>query len=450
MTTAFLALMWGSISAFSLPLGAVVGLWAKPLRRMTSALMAFGGGALLFALTIELFAHSLHISHQGDDVWIILATMMGAALGGILFEFLNQILSDRGGYLRKVSLLNRRIHLLKRRHAQEMIAALSQVKLLTVLPPDEFVHVIPSLKRERHSSGSVIFRQGDLGRKLYFIVSGKVQVIRESESIPHLLAELGSGDVVGEIALLSDEPRFATAKAVTDIEVYSLHRSDFEVLLKRFPELQESIRKILQARIKYMETRHDISTEDARLWREKALMNLKHLSIPVMEEDRLHHSTEQKGDTAALSIWLGIALDGIPESLVIGMLTVDAVSSGASISLAFIAGVFLANFPEAMSSAVSMNRQGIGKLKIIWMWISLCIMTGLGALIGALIFPGDPQGTMAYLIAGIEGIAAGAMLTMIADTMLPEAFEQGGGAIAGLSTLAGFLAALSVKVFGLH
>jgi zinc transporter ZupT len=48
----------------------------------------------------------------------------------------------------------------------------------------------------------------------------------------------------------------------------------------------------------------------------------------------------------------------------------------------------------------------------------------------------------------IEGVAAGAMLTMIAETMLPEAFEHGGGTIVGLSTLAGFLASMSVKLSG--
>jgi zinc transporter ZupT len=84
------------------------------------------------------------------------------------------------------------------------------------------------------------------------------------------------------------------------------------------------------------------------------------------------------------------------------------------------------------------------------MWMSLCLITGVGALIGSVIFPDNPQGGLSYLIAGIEGLAAGAMLTMIAETMLPEAFEQGGGTITGLSTLIGFLAALGVKLFSLY
>ncbi|MFC1848702.1 ZIP family metal transporter [candidate division CSSED10-310 bacterium] len=153
----------------------------------------------------------------------------------------------------------------------------------------------------------------------------------------------------------------------------------------------------------------------------------------------------QKGG-AALSIWLGIALDGIPESLIIGMLVVAAAEQQTTVSLAFIAGVFLANLPEAMSSAVTMRKNNEKIKKIFGMWMSLCVLTGIGAFLGTLIFPPHPEGLFLYFIFFIEGIAAGAMLTMIAETMLPEAFELGGGPIVGLSTLTGFLAALSVKL----
>jgi len=154
--------------------------------------------------------------------------------------------------------------------------------------------------------------------------------------------------------------------------------------------------------------------------------------------------------SAASHLKCSIALDGIPESLVIGMLVVIAAAINQAMSIAFIAGVFLANLPEAMSSAVTMRRQGSSVNKIFWMWMSLCIMTGTGALIGALIFPPHPLGMLRYFISGVEGMAAGAMLTMIANTMLPEAFEQGGSTIVGLSTLVGFLAALCVKLTSMY
>ena len=442
--------MWGCISAVSLPLGAIIGLWSSPPRKITSALMAFGGGALLFALTIELFAHSLHRAHEGHDIWIILATMIGAILGGLLFEFLNQLLNKRGAFLRKASLIKKHILKTKRGRAKKMIQALSKIKLLQVLPAEEVVQLIPDVKTVRFSAGETIFRQGDIASELYFIVEGSVQVIRGLETDTKLIAELGEGDTFGEIALISDQPRTGTVRAITDIDVCTIHKIEFEQLIKQSPALRDASSKMLKERL------HDIQVNDrtlvgeAKVWEESAQSNLDRLSIPVTERDLNQEIKEHAGGSAALAIWMGIALDGIPESLIIGMLVVIAAASGTAMSLAFIAGVFLANLPEAMSSAVTMKRQGSSFGKIFWMWMSLCVMTGMGALVGAFIFPAHPEGALRYFISGIEGLAAGAMLTMIAETMLPEAFEQGGGTIVGLSTLIGFLAALGVKIFSLY
>ncbi|MBN1613481.1 MAG: cyclic nucleotide-binding domain-containing protein [Deltaproteobacteria bacterium] len=448
--TALLALMWGCISAVSLPLGALIGLWTKPSKKITSAMMAFGGGALLFALTIELFAHSLHRSHQGHDFWIILGTMIGAASGGLLFEFLNQILSERGAFLRHRTLIKKHIQRFKYHRARQMIQALSKVQILNVLPPDEIVHLIPHVKTERFPAGTNVVRQGDAAQKLYFIASGRVRVFRESGQTQALLAELGEGDVFGEIALLTDQTRTGTVQAKTDVELWSIDKSEFEHLLRHSPALQEASRSIVISRLQDIQTKDKASTEEADIWERAALKKLGRVSIPITELDMEREVKAHTGGGAALAIWLGIALDGIPESLVIGMLVVAAAAAGTKMSIAFIAGVFLANLPEAMSSAVTMQRQGSRFGKIFWMWMSLCFMTGIGAFLGAVIFPDDPHGGLRYIISGIEGLAAGAMLTMIAETMLPEAFEQGGGAITGLSTLAGFLAAVSVKLLSMY
>jgi len=79
-------LFWGMVSAVSLPLGALIGLWTKPSSKKTSALMAFGAGALLFALTIELFGHALHKASDHHavifDPWIIVVVIIAAAVGG--------------------------------------------------------------------------------------------------------------------------------------------------------------------------------------------------------------------------------------------------------------------------------------------------------------------------------------------------------------------------------
>ncbi|MGB5538247.1 MAG: hypothetical protein WBN08_20370, partial [Thiogranum sp.] len=138
---------------------------------------------------------------------------------------------------------------------------------------------------------------------------------------------------------------------------------------------------------------------------------------------------------APLAIWLGILLDGIPESLVIG-----ASLTYHEISLALIAGLFLSNYPEALFSSIGMQQQGFSVTRIITMWTSLMLLTGMGAALGSLFFIG--AGDLALSL--IEGLAAGAMLTMIAQTLLPDAYFKG-GSIIGLATLMGFLTALFFK-----
>jgi zinc transporter ZupT len=138
---------------------------------------------------------------------------------------------------------------------------------------------------------------------------------------------------------------------------------------------------------------------------------------------------------APLAIFLGITLDGIPESLVIGSSMVHT-----TISLSLIVGLFLSNFPEALSSSVGMRQQGLRFGRILGMWTALTLITGLGAAAGSLLF----QEASPNLFGFVEGLAAGAMLTMIAETMLPEAYLKGGNVV-GLSTLAGFLIAIFSK-----
>jgi zinc transporter ZupT len=132
---------------------------------------------------------------------------------------------------------------------------------------------------------------------------------------------------------------------------------------------------------------------------------------------------------------VGLLLDGIPESLVIGANLLSG-----QISFSLIAGLFLANYPGALSSSVDMKRQGIAFRLILGMWIALMLFTGVGALLGNLLLEGASE----FSLSLTEGLAAGAMLTMLAETMLPEAYLKGGSMI-GLSTLAGFLIAIFLR-----
>jgi zinc transporter ZupT len=424
-----LGFFWGAVSAVSLPLGAVAGMASRPTRKLTSAFMAFGGGALLFALSIELFGHALHVaSDEGGHIvrpGIVIAAIVAAVAGGLAFRALNNVLNSRGGYRRKRSLIRTEIATRKRKAARRLLKDLSTVTLFQHLPAEEFVHLLPGLERTDYPAGSVIFEEGAEGDRLYSVVSGAV-AIRHRKPGGEIVevSKLGTGEVFGEIALISESPRTATAVAETDVKLLAIHRLDFQHELA---------------------TLRSASSQQARQWEEQALSGLSSAPIGVTEEEIAREASEGGGG-AALTIWLGIALDGIPESLVIGLLVVAAAAESRSMSLAFIAGVFLANLPEAMSSSVTMREGGMGFRRVFWMWMSLCILTAVGAFLGAMIFPPHPEGWVLHAVYALEGLAGGAMLTMIAETMLPEAFEQGGGPLVGLSTLAGFLASLAVKL----
>lgn len=90
------ALLMGVVSASSLPLGAITANFWRPSDRINAQIMAFGGGALLAALTIDLVASAVSKGH-------FYPLAAGAVIGGLLFLMLNQIVNDYGGFLRKAS-----------------------------------------------------------------------------------------------------------------------------------------------------------------------------------------------------------------------------------------------------------------------------------------------------------------------------------------------------------
>lgn len=141
---------------------------------------------------------------------------------------------------------------------------------------------------------------------------------------------------------------------------------------------------------------------------------------------------------AALGIVLGIVLDGIPESLVIGI----DLSSGGGISAAFLAAVFLSNLPESAAATSGLAKSGWESSRIMLLWLGVCGVAGLSAAVGYGFFEGASPDTIAFVLA----FAAGAILTMLADTLMPEAFEHGGKA-AGLLTTLGFATAVLISSF---
>jgi zinc transporter ZupT len=421
--TVLLACLIGFISAVSLPFGSVIGLATRPNPKITSAFMAFGGGALLFALTIEIVAHSFELVGFGP-------LALGCIIGGLLYEFLNQGLNAQGAFFRKAATIVRQVTKWQRERAENILKQLFGVPILQSIDPEEIAKLVPHVDELGLEQGAYVFKEGMRADALYLIESGAIEIIVQGEPI----SRLGPGDTFGEMGLLTDHPRVASAVALEKTNLFRVSREDFDELLTASPKVKKAVETLMKQRSEDLVKKSFVPKEKAKEWEKRTSTYLKSLDLTPTSLEI--NKAVQKHPAATMGIWLGILLDGIPESLVIGIsVTVDG-----ALPWALVAGVFLSNLPEAMSSSVVMRNHKFARSKIILMWGSITLMTAIGAVVGNLFF----QSHSDYFIAIIRGTAAGAMLTMIAETMLPEAYEQG-GVIVGLATLAGFIAALYVK-----
>ena len=136
-----------------------------------------------------------------------------------------------------------------------------------------------------------------------------------------------------------------------------------------------------------------------------------------------------------LAIVLGTVLDGIPESMVIGL----TIYEGGAVGAAFLAAVFISNLPESISSTAGLVSSGWQKSRILWMWIAIAVISAFASLAGYGLFQNSSSDVVAFVLA----FAAGAVLTMLADTMMPEAFEHG-GKLVGIATTLGFAVAFAI------
>jgi ZIP family zinc transporter len=142
--------------------------------------------------------------------------------------------------------------------------------------------------------------------------------------------------------------------------------------------------------------------------------------------------SEQEHEGSGLSLALGALLDGIPESIVIGL----SIIKGGAVSAVAVAAIFLSNIPEAWSSSAGMKKAKRSSLYVFGIWSGIAIISGLAALAGYAVFSGFSD----EIIAATTAVAAGAILAMLADTMIPEAFAEAHD-LAGLITVCGFLLA---------
>jgi zinc transporter, ZIP family len=146
-------------------------------------------------------------------------------------------------------------------------------------------------------------------------------------------------------------------------------------------------------------------------------------------------ATGDQESGSSLGIVLGTILDGVPESMVIGL----TIFQGGAVGAAYLTAVFISNLPESISSTAGLASGGWKKSRILWMWIAIALVSGLASLAGYGLFQNSPPETVAFVLS----FAAGAILTMLADTMMPEAYEDG-GKLVGVATTLGFAVAFTI------
>lgn len=146
--------------------------------------------------------------------------------------------------------------------------------------------------------------------------------------------------------------------------------------------------------------------------------------------------SEQDEQGSGTAIALGALLDGVPESIVLGL----SLLGGHGVGVSVLAAIFISNLPEGLSSSAGMKRNGRSATFVFGVWGAIALASGLAGALGCLALGGaSPQA-----IAAITAVAAGAILAMIADTMIPEAFQET-RLYTGLIATVGFILAFGIS-----
>jgi len=139
---------------------------------------------------------------------------------------------------------------------------------------------------------------------------------------------------------------------------------------------------------------------------------------------------------AGASLALGAFLDGIPEQTVLGI----GIAAGEGVSVGLLVAIFVSNLPEAIGSATDMRAAGKSPAQIRRLWLAVAVICAAATVVGYLIADAVSGNVNAF----VDGFAAGALLVMLIDQMIPEAVRKGGD-VSGLVTVLGFAVAAGLS-----
>jgi len=427
---AFHAAILAVLASLSMLMGAFWGLYIRPNQRAEAIVMAFGTGALIQALAIDLAMKGARrltdaAGYSGINAWMWVA--FGFISGGLIYYSVNKLLDKKGAAIRHPALAKFYYLKKKQEEAKEILNQLSKVELVRSLPPEEMEGVLTCVEPVNICQGEIIFHQGEPGNALYFISDGLIEIKSNANGDGKIIATLGPGQSFGEMALLTGEPRSAAAIAKSDISLLKIAKDHFDALMEISPTLHRAVLQLNSQRILH-NVQQSNDEMDIEHWKKIAVSNIRSLS----KVEELSYMKKHAAAGNPFAMFLGAMLDTIPESIIIGASFLNI----SSYKFTFLLAVFLSNLPEAMGSSTNMKEAGFRKKRIFTLWGVLIAAGAVAAALGNIFLISAPPA----IITLVEAIAGGGILAMVASVMMPEAYEDGGAEV-GLATIAGFLTA---------
>jgi len=389
------AFLYGTLSAASLPLGAILGYYNAPVKgEIVAGMLAFGSGALLFAVTVELYGQALSELHRwGRHMAVveIMVTIVGALLGALAFLYLNLWLDE---YMNQEAEL-----------PEDLEKAGEGSKSRDEDPAfgSEDSGVSDPAKK---TSKRVTLADDSLNEYDTFERTATCPALSAPSEATPLLKFKSAVNRLKMVSVVGArrQSHFTTAVAIAKLPVAIQH-----------------------------------STSIAK-------------SGAHGKDDAEAKASKDKGLQVALAVFLGVLADGVPEAILMGLLAAQSL-----LSFVLVAALFVANFPEAFSSASLMAESDVGAITTIGSWTGLCLLTGvLSGISCGIVQLAAPDGHLSqnaeFVAAFIEGLAGGAMIACISAVMLPEAFERAAKKppyfSSGFLCTAGFLVSVAMKVLG--
>lgn len=410
------ALVLGIVSGLSLPLAACLGVKLSPIDdKVCAGMMAFGAGALLFAVTVELYGHALReLDHGRMGLLEMFSTILAALLGAMFYVSVNRKLDS----------------------------------------------VFASEEEEEDDSQSEDVDAADAEKQP--IMASPRQARTSYQACPPLA--LGS---VPESASVGRSPGDQPPSGRSSLTGHS-PRSQWAKLRSAVrstsPSGMNAMRRRISVSLPYeAEVQLETSRTSGRVKGLYALMldpsveaveDVGEVTSEQATEEGATEASKRKARQVAFALFVGLLIDGVPEGVLMGFLAAEG-----HLTPVLVISLFVANFPEAFSSSSLLVLGKIPVYAIIGMWTLLCILVGclagLSCKLLLVAYPDFSEGMklpieMLLIIAIVEGVTGGAMIACISSVMLPEAFERAGkdGSLfmsSGFLCTSGFLTAVFLK-----